>query len=267
LDKIEAVVRKIRSGLSDPPDFSHAVYHILNSAVLVHRGDVAAAYPDAERSMRIAITCGQISVIEAALQVNFMLVHACRGDWAAMDRAASLGCDESRYGQIARGWKLHFLCFQARARWHSGNLEGLRETYEAAMAPNPLEAPPMVVYRGLIRGMMALAERSYAQAEQAFREAMRDEDSFQITRATCSARVMLAYTLLARGRVDESMEVFTPFLNETFEEDMPGRIMYENPVVQPLLRQALERNIQRPFVEKVLAMMGAPLNAVEAAGG
>jgi LuxR family maltose regulon positive regulatory protein len=63
------------------------------------------------------------------------------------------------------------------------------------------------------------------------------------------------------------MEVFSPYLKESENENVPGRVMYENPIVQPLLRQAHERNIRRPYVEKVLAMMGSPLNAVQAAGG
>jgi ATP/maltotriose-dependent transcriptional regulator MalT len=159
------------------------------------------------------------------------------------------------------------LYFQARARWHSGKIDGLRETHEAAMTPNPAEAPPVAVYRFLIRGMMHMAERAYAQAEQAFREAVREEDGFPMTRSTCSARVMLAYALLTRGRIDEAMEIFSPYLKESEADNAPGRLMYENPIVQPLLRQAVERNIQRPYVEKLMALMGAPLNAMEAAGG
>ena len=265
--KIEAMCRIMHRQLSGPPDFSHALYHILNSAVLAHRGDVATAETEAQRSMSIAQDCGQVSLIQAALYINFCLVSACHGDWQSIDHWTTLGCDESRHGQIARVWKLHFLYFQARARWHSGNVDGLRATYEAAMAPNPVEAPPVAVYRSLIRGMMRMAERSYAQAEQAFREAVREEEGFPLTRSTCSARLMLAYALLTRGRIEEAMEVFSPYLQESEEDGVPGRLMYENPIVQPLLRQAHERNIQRPFVEKVLALLDAPLNAAKAAGG
>ena len=265
--KIEAMCRTIRGQLAEPPDFSHAVYHILNSAILVHRGDIATGESEAERSMSIALKSGQFSLIQVALYINFCLVFAARGDWDSMDRLLTQGCDESRFGQIIRVWKLHLLYFQARARWHSGNIDGLRETHEAAMTPNPAEAPPVAVYRFLIRGMMHMAERAYAQAEQAFREAVREEDGFPMTRSTCSARVMLAYALLTRGRIDEAMEIFSPYLKESEADNAPGRLMYENPIVQPLLRQAVERNIQRPYVEKLMALMGAPLNAMEAAGG
>ncbi len=43
--------------------------------------------------------------------------------------------------------------------------------------------------------------------------------------------------------------------------------MHYNPIIQPLLRAAHERNMQRPFVEKILDAMGAPSNVIEAAGG
>jgi LuxR family maltose regulon positive regulatory protein len=266
-NKIEATCRVIGNQLSSPPDFSHAIYHVINSAILIHRGDIATGDTEAKRSMSIAQNCGQVSVIQVALHINFCLVDAARGDWDSVDRWSTLACDESRYGLVSRAWKLHFLYFQARARWHSGNIEGLRQTYEAAMTPNPIEAPPVSVYRHLIRGMMHMAERAYAQAEHSLRDAVRDEDGFPMTRSTCSARLMLAYCLLTRGRADEAMEVFSPYLTESEGDNVPGRLMYENPMAQPLLRQAHERNIQRPFVEKVLALMGAPLNAMEAAGG
>jgi DNA-binding NarL/FixJ family response regulator len=63
------------------------------------------------------------------------------------------------------------------------------------------------------------------------------------------------------------MEVFAPFVKECEEYNTPGCLMYQNPIVQPLLRHAHERGIHRPFVEKVLEAMGAPLNAMEATGG
>jgi ATP/maltotriose-dependent transcriptional regulator MalT len=205
--------------------------------------------------------------MEAALHMHFILMAASRGDWESMKRRSELACDETRYGQTTRSWRLNFVCFQARACWHSGDIEGLRRVHATTLVTSPAEAPPTVVHRALIRGMLAMAERAYAQAEQAFREALAEEEAFQITRSTCSARVMLAYTLLARGRVEESMEVLAPYLAWCAEENLPGRMMHENPLIQPLLRQALEHKIQRPFVERVLEMLGAPLTAAAAAGG
>ena len=40
--------------------------------------------------------------------------------------------------------------------------------------------------------MLRMAEHSYAQAEQALRDALVFEETFKVTRAICSARVMLA---------------------------------------------------------------------------
>lgn len=266
-NKIEIMCRNLGSRLSDPPDFSHAIFHIVSSAILSQRGDFLQSEAQAQRSLAIAQQCGEVSLIQAALCINFCMALAVRGDWQAIDQWASQGCDEARYGHLARAWRLCYLHFQARARWHSGDIEGLRRTCEAAMMPNPFEAPPVVVYRSMILGMTRLAERAYAQAQQAFRDALREEAGFLITRTTCSARLMLAYSLLAQGRSDDAMEFFSPYLKECAEENLPGRVMVENPIVQPLLRLAAERNIQRPFAERVLALLGAPLNAAEASGG
>jgi ATP/maltotriose-dependent transcriptional regulator MalT len=184
-----------------------------------------------------------------------------------MERWATDGLDEGKHGQITRNWRLHYLYLQARARWNQGHLEGLRKTYEDAVTPNPAEAPAARPYRFLIRGMLRLAERAYGQAEDALREALREEQAFRVTRAISSARTMLAYALLKRGQMDDAMEVFAPYLEDSAHWDVAGQLMRENPIVQPLLRHAHERNLHKAFAARVLELMGAPLDPLEASGG
>jgi ATP/maltotriose-dependent transcriptional regulator MalT len=203
----------------------------------------------------------------AALCTSFALYGLMRGDWAEAQAWSNEGLDEKKYGQIPRNWRLHSMYMKARGQWHAGDIEGLRQTYEDAMMPNSMEAPAAAPYRYLIRGMLRIAERSYAQAEQAFRDALREEEGFQVTRAVSSARTMLAYTLLLRGQTAESMEVFGPYLAETDAGNLAGYLLRENPIVIPLLRLAHEKNMHRAHCERVLELLGAPLDAVEASGG
>jgi LuxR family maltose regulon positive regulatory protein len=266
-DRLESVCSAMLQRLSGPPDLAHGCYYMLNSAVLLNRGDMDGAYRDARKSFAIASDRGQILLLNVALSTNFRLTAAARGDWADMEAWSNDCLEHDKYGQIMRNWRLHSLYQQARARWHSGNLDGLRATYEEAMRPNPVEAPAARPYRYLIRGMLRLAERASAQAEQAFREALREEEGFRVTRAISSARVMLAYTLLLRGQVEESMEVFKPYLEEAEASNLTGYLTRENPLIIPLLRQAHQRNMHRAYAGHVLERLGAPLNAIEAAGG
>ena len=235
--------------------------------MLLHRGCVVEADREHERALKIGRDCGQVTMIAAALCTSFAMAAAAQGRWADMEAHASEGLDDTKYGQITRNWRLHFLFIQARARCHSGNLEGLRRTYENAMQPNPVEAPAARPYRYLIRGMLRLSERAYAQAEEAFREALRAEQHFRVTRAISSAEVMLAHTLLVRGQPGPAMEVFQPFLEKAETENLTGCLMMENPIVIPLLRHAHDRKVRRAYIEHVLEMIGVPLNAVEASGG
>ena len=267
VDRIEKLCTTLRQRLSGPPDLAHGSYHLLNGAVLLHRGDMAGADREAEQALAIARDCGQIVLVIAALCTSLAVTAAASNRWADMEAWATDGLDETKYGQITRNWRLHFLFLQARARWHAGNLEGLRKTYEDAMLPNPVEAPAARPYRFLIRGMLRMAEHAYAQAEQAFREALREEEIFKVTRAIGSAKIMLAYALLVRGQMAEAMEVFKPYLEESEEGNLAGQLTRENPIVVPLLRHAHERKIRREYVEQVLHLLGAPLNVVEAAGG
>jgi DNA-binding CsgD family transcriptional regulator len=268
LDQLEQATHAIQANLTETPDISTAMFHLFRGGVRLHRGDFAGAEQDTQRAVEIAHQFGAVTLVMGSMTTAYIILAVIRSDWATMDSWTINGADESKHGQIARNWRLHFLQFQARARWHAGNIDGLRQTYELAMTPSPFDTPPAAAsYRSIVRGIMRLAERQYAQAEQAFRDAVREEDGFKITRAVASGRVLLAYTLLTRGRSDEAMEVFTPYFAESEQWNLAGRVMHHNPYIQPLLRCAHERNIQRPFAEKILEMLGAPLNAMEAAGG
>ncbi len=267
VDRMENICSNMRLRLSGPPDLTHGCYYMLNSAVLFVRGDYAGADRDARRALAISRDCGQMLLLDIALCTNFWLTATARGDWADMEAWSNNSLEYNKYGQIIGNWRLHPLYQQARARWHSGNLEGLRATYEEAMRPNPVEAPAALPYRYLTRGILRLAERSLAQAEQAFREALREEEGFKVSRATSSARVMLGYTLLLRGQPADAMEAFQPFLEETETSNVPGYLMRENPHVIALLRQAHKQNLHRAWVEHVLELLGAPLNPAQAAGG
>ena len=112
-----------------------------------------------------------------------------------------------------------------------------------------------------------MAERSYAQAEQSFREGLREEDAYKVSSAISSARVLLALALLVRGQASEAMEVFGPYLDQTQSANLMGHLLRDNPIVIPLLRHAHQRKMQRSYIEQVLELLGAPLNAVEASGG
>lgn len=267
VDKIEDLCAAMERRNSGPPVLAHAAYYLLHGAALLHRGDMPAADRSALRALEIARDSGQIVHVIAALLTSLAVTAAAAGRWNDMEMHASEGLDENQFGHITRNWRLHFQFLQARARWHSGDIEGLRQTYESAMLPNPVESPAARPYFHLIRGMVGMAEHAYARAEQAFQEALREEDAFQVTRAIASARTMLAYALLARGQVSDAMEVFGPFLEFNETTNLPGAVIKENPIVIPLLRHAYERKIRRPYVASILERLGAPLDAMGAGGG
>lgn len=267
VDRIEKLCAGLRQRLSGAPEVALGVYYLLRSAVLAHRGYACEADREGGHALEIARDCGQIVLVIAALSTSFAITAAAESRWNDMDRWATDGLDETKYGQITRNWRLHFQHLQARARWHAGDIEGLRRTYEDAMLPNPVEAPAARPYRSLIQGMARMSERAYAQAEQAFRQALEEEDAYVVTRAISSARVMLAYCLLMRGRTEEALETFRPYLEQAEAWNTTGQVTRENPMVVPLLRLAHERNVRRPYVERVLEILDVPLNAIEAAGG
>ena len=267
VNRLESLCTVMRLRLSGPPDLAHGCYHMFNSAILINRGDIEGAFADAQNAWSVAREPGQSLLLSAALGTNFWLIAAARGDWTAMETWSNDSLEHDRYGQVMRNWRLHSLYQQARARWHSGNIEGLRATFEEAMRPNPVEAPAARPYRNLIRGIVGLADHRLGEAEQSFRDALREEEGFKVTRAISSARVMLAYALLLRGKPEEAMQVFKPYLNDAEGFNLPGYLIRENPHVIPLLRQAHGRNFHRTYVAHVLELLGTPLTALDPAKG
>jgi DNA-binding NarL/FixJ family response regulator len=63
------------------------------------------------------------------------------------------------------------------------------------------------------------------------------------------------------------LEVFTPLLRSCARWNTPGLLMVDNPMVVPLLRLAHEKNVEPEFAERVLGVLGVPLDAQLAAGG
>lgn len=267
VNRVESLCTVMRLRLSGPPDLAHGCYYMFNSAVLIDRGDIAGAYADAQKAWSTSRDTGQSLLLSAALCTNFWLMAASRGDWAAMEIWSNDSLEHDKYGQVMRNWRLHSLYQQARARWHSGNIEGLRATCEEAMRPNPVEAPAALPYRHLIRGIMGLGDRALGEAERSFRDAFREEEGFKVTRAISSARVMLAYALLLRGKSEEALQTFKPYLEDAEAFNLAGYLIRENPHVIPLLRLAHGRNMHRAYVVHVLELMGAPLTVLDPAKG
>ncbi len=157
LQKVEVVCAAMRKRLCEPPGLVEGVYYLLQGATRIYRGDPADADRNAERALAIARDCGQVVMVISALGTSFAVTAAMSGRWADMEAWATDGLSETKYGQITRNWRLHYLLLEARARWQTGNLDGLRETCENAMQPNAVEAPAAKPYRYLIRGMLRLA--------------------------------------------------------------------------------------------------------------
>lgn len=268
VDRMQRLCTSLRARLPGKADLPDVAYRLLSSFVNLHRGNIPEARLEQDRAWALAGHSGRMALVGMTLSYGKMALAAARAGWTETDAWALkvLGAEEE-YGLILRNWRLHYLYFRARARWHSGDVDGLREVYEEAMRPNPAEVPATLPFRHLIAAMHWSANRSYGKAEDAAREALRQEEDFVVTRAACSSRTMLGHVLLTRGQADEAMEVFKPFLDETSENNLAGFLMRESPIVVPLLRRAHERRMQRAHVERVLELLGEPLDAVASPTG
>jgi DNA-binding NarL/FixJ family response regulator len=67
---------------------------------------------------------------------------------------------------------------------------------------------------------------------------------------------MLAHLYLTWGRPEQALAALTPVLVECEEQEIPGLILAEGPVMVPLLMLAAKRGVHTPFAARVLELFG-----------
>ena len=105
--------------------------------------------------------------------------------------------------------------------------------------------------------LIEITQQRYAAAEAALRQAIASEPAVYLASLFCSAAPLLAHVALTRQRPQEALTAFAPLLTTCATLDTPGRIMLEGPYVLPLLRLAVEHDVQAPFAQRILDIMTA----------
>ncbi|MBI3361232.1 MAG: response regulator transcription factor, partial [Chloroflexi bacterium] len=108
-------------------------------------------------------------------------------------------------------------------------------------------------------GLLEIAGRHYPEAERSLRRAVDLERKVPLSTITASARLMLAHLYQIRNRPDEALAELSPTLTECQRDGTPGFILKEGPpIVVPLLRLAVERNVHAEYAAHLLGLTGMP---------
>jgi LuxR family maltose regulon positive regulatory protein len=267
LDRLDGALPRLHEHLADGTEFNQANYLALRAATLQFRGDLAGSRREAEAVLAIGERTELPLIVRLSAMVTLLMDAFSEGEWSRAEAFAKALVAEHALTPFLQRWKPLATYFQGRTRWLAGDCAGVKAAYERIATPEPEESPQPHVNRLLLAGMLRICERSYAQAQKTFEEALRLQEEFRITAGSSSAAVLLAYVHWKRGQAEEALHYFAPYLEEAGRLNGPGYIMRENPIVIPLLRLAYGQGLHREFTGRCLDLLGAPLHAEEETGG
>jgi len=188
------------------------------------------------------------------------LCGAIRGDDVLAARYSKLllpppGEDPSA---LNAGVNTMLVAWYGRMQWIAGNPEGLRlaeDQLRQIAARNPAEW--IQVVHAMIRGVLLMHDRRFAEAEALLRRAADSQERVHLTLLISSARLLLAHLLLNTQRPDAALAAMLPHLRLHAAQDTPGFLMWEGrAVAAPLLRLAVERGEEPDFAARALRLIG-----------
>jgi len=155
--------------------------------------------------------------------------------------------------------QIPYLYWRAYLRWQQHRYDEMRADAQRIVTLEQIHggSPFLATVQPLLKGLIALGERRFDAAEQALRTAAALQE--QVSTAFSNAQLLLAFLALKRGRTSEALALFTPFLHEYAEANLPGRLMWEGEPAVALLRLAIDQGRYVAFSERVLYLLGVSL--------
>jgi LuxR family transcriptional regulator, maltose regulon positive regulatory protein len=153
-----------------------------------------------------------------------------------------------------------YLYWRARLRWQQRRYDEVRAAAQriAAIEQAQGRSPFLSTVQPLLRGLIALSERRFEDAERELYAAANIQEQVRFSVIFSDAQLLLAFLALKRGRANDALALFTPLLEEHAQADTPGRLMWEGAPAVELLRLAIEQGVHITFAERVLELLGAP---------
>jgi DNA-binding CsgD family transcriptional regulator len=107
----------------------------------------------------------------------------------------------------------------------------------------------------MMTALMALHGQRLSEAETVLCKAAAAQRHARQSRGFFDARFLLAHLYRVSRRPEEALGVLRPLLATLAQEDTPGWILQEGRYTIPLLRLAIEHDLQTAFAERVLAQL------------
>jgi ATP/maltotriose-dependent transcriptional regulator MalT len=241
----------------------------LQATLAVWRGHQAEALAQCAALAELLEHDGQITMTNLSVLGILAVAFGMDGSREADPPLAEvLSYLEHQRGGFARSVRVSYLFLAARTALLRGDLAETRRVSATIVALSRDSHFPYVrALNHILAGRIALAEGRLDDASSAFADAAAMQAQTRFTVLYGDAPLLLATVAAMQGRQAESLELLSSCLRFYVEEDLPGLLVWQGPVVAPALRLAAERGIATALVRRALAAFGELLPEPTVEGG
>jgi LuxR family transcriptional regulator, maltose regulon positive regulatory protein len=243
-----------------------ATTHIVLAQVALWLGDLEQARAALDRSRTIWKRLG------GATHLHKRFVN-----WMRIQLALIAGDDDSvdRLSRDARDRPMGVMNYaMMRARWSWLRGDAVEARYILTNMPSQESLAGLLVegvYRLSVQALLdAQDARAFRETETLLVDAIRRQQHgrYSYSLFCTDLRVTLAYCYYLNGETDLSLETMAQVLRDYEQMNLPGRVAQEGPLVEPLLKLAVENQVCADFAQRALAILqvGQPSGPVSIPG-
>jgi len=259
LERMDRICRRTRAHFGDQISPLRVIIEEYTALLHLWRGQFKDAVLVGERALslrkRLGDACPFVGMDMAAVVVD---AYMGLGDYAAAEDYFEDLLAGLKRSAMAEAMMAAFLFEIGRVYWLQGRLEEARRVYtQMCAAENPREWPMAAGFRARMRGMLAMSEGHYAEAQKAFRQAISVEQQERISIIWGGTQMLLAHLYLLQGHPDWALAEVEPLLAESQERGILSMVLLNGPMAVPVLRLAVERGVHAEFAAHLLDILRA----------
>ena len=254
ISPIENYCRTILTLVGDEDSVARAGNLSLLSTIQLLHGDLTKAFSSAREARALSRQLGGFVWMDIGWDLVLLAEARIRADYAGFKRLwqARLPVYEHT---AARQWLIVYLFLLGRALWLQNRGDELHQIARRANTTKiDFEPPESLIARQMTAALLALHEQRYPQAQTLLLEASARQQYARQIRIFFDASFLLAHLYQEWDRPDDALDVLRRVLPVLAQQNTPGFILQEGRYVIPLLRLAVEHDIQPAFVKKVLQL-------------
>lgn len=254
--RLEHYCREVLARFRSGGGSVEACAHSLLGYLLFLNGSLEESSRETEQARVIFRQIGSLAYSEGQTLYVQGLLAELRGDYFKKEKIWIEFLPQAEQTPSMRPFVVSVLYFIGRAQWAQRKFDQARQNEARISAiTDPEEYPEATVTRLLMRALIEMDDRKFADAERTLAQALLIEQQWRHALVFGSARMLLAYLHLQCKREKEAWSQFAPFLADCEQRNMPGLILQEMEIAAPLLRLAIERKSHLELAKRLLEVL------------